>query len=412
MKGMLKSFFLFQPIVRVLLIGTVFMFIGISMSSPFLAIYLAKNMGLSATVIGTIIGSGAIAGMIGGFLGGVVSDKVGKNKLLVLSLFTSAFVFIGYATVNEVIFLYLLSSLSGLSNTIFHTVSRAMISELTEKQERTQAFAFLNLALNIGWGVGPLLGVAFGVSGTATPFLITALIFVLYGFILVYQVKSMQESAGDLEKKDVAPEFSVKNVFHTLRKDTALMMFVIGSILLTTAWGQFTVLLSQHLLIEFPNGGEIFGIMLVINAIVIVMIQLPIAKWAEKKSLKLMINLGVSMVAIGLIGFGYSSTALFLFASMIIFSLAEALLNPLFSTYIDKLSPAHLKGSYFGATNLTMLGLLLSPVLGGFILDTYGGSVLYSVFGTLAVVSLIFYGISLKCYEGNQQVVLIEQEVV
>ncbi|MGL6469163.1 hypothetical protein ACSZNP_18460 [Aeromonas hydrophila] len=46
---------------------------------------------------------------------------------------------------------------------------------------------------------------------------------------------------------------------------------------------------------------------------------------------------------------------------MFLLSVGEAVLFPLFNVLIDEMAPAHLKGSYFGASALAGLGWALSP---------------------------------------------------
>lgn len=94
MRELLISIKKLHPIVNTLLAGTIFVIIGISMSSPFLAIYLAKNTDLNAALIGAVIGAGPLAGALGGFIGGVISDLIGRKALLVLSLVLSSTVFL------------------------------------------------------------------------------------------------------------------------------------------------------------------------------------------------------------------------------------------------------------------------------------------------------------------------------
>ncbi len=43
------------------------------------------------------------------------------------------------------------------------------------------------------------------------------------------------------------------------------------------------------------------------------------------------------------------------------------------NVHLGQLAPASLRGSYFGAASLYAIGYSLSPVLGGVILDLWGG---------------------------------------
>jgi len=396
MRDVFRTFVHLHPTIKLLLLGNILVFIGVSMTTPFLAIYLSKQLGLSATLIGTIIGSGSIAGIVGGFIGGVLSDRFGYKPLLVLSLLITGANYFGYTVVDRIFPLSLLVLSAGFSNAVFQTVSRTLIAELTQKQERSTAFSFLNFTLNVGWAIGPLLAVGLDVAATMTPFLISAAIFCLYGFLLLLVLRAAkpQNAIGE------APEqMSFGQVCKMIMNDANLRLYVIGGILLMTGLGQFTALLSQHLAKTFANGTSIFSILLAINALFIVVFQLPLASFTAKKHSSYLIKLGITLVACGLVGFGVSPTALMLYGAMVIFSLAEAIVAPLQSTILDEIAPASHKGAYFGAQNITFLGAFLSPVMGGFLLDEYGGTVMYLVLASLNFMSMYFF---LKCLKKAQ----------
>jgi len=391
MRDVFRTFVHLHPTIKLLLLGNILVFIGVSMTTPFLAIYLSKQLGLSATLIGTIIGSGSIAGIVGGFIGGVLSDRFGYKPLLVLSLLITGAVYFGYTVVDRIFPLSLLVLFAGFSNAVFQTVSRTLIAELTQKQERSTAFSFLNFTLNVGWAIGPLLAVGLDVAATMTPFLISAVIFCLYGFLLLFVLRATKP----LNAIGEAPaQMSFGQVCKMIMNDANLRLYVIGGILLMTGLGQFTALLSQHLAKTFANGTSIFSILLAINALFIVVFQLPLASFTAKKHSSYLIKLGITLVACGLVGFGASPTALMLYGAMVIFSLAEAIVAPLQSTILDEIAPPSHKGAYFGAQNITFLGAFLSPVMGGFLLDEYGGTVMYLVLASLNFISMYFF---LKC---------------
>ncbi|WP_134684263.1 MDR family MFS transporter [Brevibacillus migulae] len=390
MRDVFRTFVHLHPTIKLLLVGNILLFIGVSMTTPFLAIYLSKQLGLSATLIGTIIGLGSIAGIVGGFIGGVLSDRFGHKPLLILSLLFTGVIYCGYAIVDQVLPLSLLVLLAGCSNAVFQTVSRTVIAELSQKQERSTAFSFLNFTLNVGWAIGPLLAVALDVAATTTPFLIAAVIFLLYGFLLAVTLRPEQSLHSFVDPV----RMSFGQVCTMIMRDANLRLYVTGGILLMTGLGQFTTLLSQHLAKTFVNGTAVFSILLAINALFIVVFQLPLASFTAKKHSSYLIKAGTLLIAGGLVGFGVSPTALLLYGAMVIFSLAEAIVAPLQSTILDEIAPAAHKGAYFGAQNITFFGAFIGPVFGGFLLDRYGGTVMYLALASLSLISMYFF---LKC---------------
>ena len=54
-------------------------------------------------------------------------------------------------------------------------------------------------------------------------------------------------------------------------------------------------------------------------------------------------------------------------------SVGEAILFPTLQLQVDRMAPAHLRGSYFGAAGLSGLGFGAGPFVGGLLLEYAGG---------------------------------------
>lgn len=74
-------------------------------------------------------------------------------------------------------------------------------------------------------------------------------------------------------------------------------------------------------------------------------------------------------------------------------SIAEAILFPTMNVHIDQFAPAHLRGAYFGAASFYSLGFALPPLIGGFVLDYFGGFWLFMMVSLLCFVVIYLYRI-------------------
>ncbi|KUL31097.1 MFS transporter [Streptomyces regalis] len=71
---------------RVLIVGSGIMSLANSVTVPFLAVFLRKELGLQPGMIGFIIGSSVFFSIFAGFVGGSLSDLLGRTRLLLISL--------------------------------------------------------------------------------------------------------------------------------------------------------------------------------------------------------------------------------------------------------------------------------------------------------------------------------------
>ncbi len=393
-----------HSIVKVLLISTICIAIARSMSIPFLAIYLTRNTTLSPASIGLIIGLGAIVGTFGGFLGGILSDKIGRSKVIILAFWTSVFVFIGFSMGKDVYVLLLMSIMNGLSFSFYSPVAKALIGDYTPPNERVRVFSLRYTLFNIGFAIGPLLGVVLGTIGGTLPFIITAVFYIILAIILqVFFLK--YGSSSNVRTNLLLPEdeFTLKKGLRATIKDKALLCLVLAGILSFTVHGQMSVTLSLYLNSNFEAGVAYFSILLTINATVVILMQIPLTKWVETKNPLFGVIIGSFLFLIGELGFAFSQNLLFLSFAMVIFTIGEIFVIPSEYSMVDKITPDKMRGTYYGAHNLAELGNFIGPWIGGIILSNIGGTAMFLTFGVLAIINIFFYKYAQTLYIKKSQ---------
>ncbi|OAJ72684.1 hypothetical protein AYJ08_17305 [Brevibacillus sp. SKDU10] len=385
----------FHPIIHSLLIGTIFVRAASSMSMPFLAIHLSKTTDLSPVMIGITIGAGPLASTVGGFIAGTLSDLFGRRRIMLWALYTWVLVFLGFAIGKSAIFFILLNILAGFCRSFYEPVSQALMADLTEPERRFRVFSMRYLAINIGVSVGPLLGAYLALLGGALPFIVTAMIYLLYVISLQFLLHKFGIKQIEGQKKE---KITFASAWNVVRQDVALRYFIVGGILVSVGYSQMTVTLSQFVQGMFVDGAILFSYLMSLNAIVVVALQLPLSRWAEKKTPLFSLVTGTIMYAMGLLGFGISSSWLTFMISMCIFTIGEILTFPASTVFIDYLAPEGMRGTYFGAQSFHNLGQFLGPVLGGYILGIYNGTIMFTVISCISLFSILFYTLGRNCY--------------
>ncbi|HDR7355575.1 MULTISPECIES: MDR family MFS transporter [Bacillus] len=385
----------YHPIVHVLVFGTVLISLTSSMSMPFLAIHLSNSSELNFATIGFIIGVGPLAGTFCGLLGGVLSDFIGRKKLMIFSLIGLSIAFLGFITTFNPVLLVLFSIIRGLSNAFFGTISKALMADLTPDEKRYRMFANRYLAFNLGLSIGPMLGAFFGIGGSTIAFVLTAFIYILYAIVLFIMLKVTNYN----EQSDVAAndeKVSMSLIWNAVRSDVPLMFFVIGGILLTTVHGQMSVTLSQYLKENILDGIKLFAILMSVNGLTVLTIQIPLTRWAERFSLFQRIAMGCILFAVGEIGFAFSTLWVAFIISMFVFTVGEILVIPAEYAQVDEITPSGLRGTYYGAQSLGEFGNFVGPWFGGILLAVYGGTTMFVFMALISLLGIYFF------YRGKQ----------
>lgn len=386
----------YHPIVHSILIGTILARAGSSMSLPFLALYLAKNTDMNPLMIGFVSGAGALAGMVGGFFGGALSDAFGRKRVMMGALYMWGAVFIGFGLASATWVFLALNLLNGLCRSFYEPVSQALMADLTPREKRFRVFSMRYLCINIGVSVGPLLGALFGMMSGRLPFILTGCIYLFYAGSLYLLLKRFGINTIEGDKKE---QVSIASAWRVIRKDVIFRWYLAGAVMGGISYSQMSVTLSQYIEVKGLNQGvNLFALLMSVNAVVVVLLQVPLSRWMEKRKPIVSIALGSSMYALGNLGYAAADGRLLFIAAMVVFTLGEILTFPSTNLLIDGLAPEGLRGTYYGAQSFGNLGQFLGPFLGGLMLDIWNGSVLFTLMAGVPVIGTGFYAIGQKLF--------------
>jgi MFS family permease len=376
-----------HPLIWNIIIGTMFGRMATSMSIPFLAIYLTKVKGVSPTHTGMIIAVSAFIGIGTSFFGGYLSDRFGRKIVLYISIFLWSGVFVGFGIVESVSAFFIMNAMNGFCKSIFEPASRALLADLTQPKNRLVIFNLRYTAINLGVIFGPILGYYLGSSKTTFPFFIAAAVYIMYGIslILTFSKSHYVSNVTNNNEKRV----TMKEAFFITRNDSILLWSIIGFILATSGYAQFSSTLPQFLsnTSQIEDGAKLFSILMALNATVVIIFQYPLLKIGKKYSPMMSIILGNIVSSISLIGFGFSGTVPMWFMMIVFFTIGEILMFSMTDMFMDSIAKPELRGTYFGAMGFTQLGSVIGPALGGVLLDIFGYESPLLVFGVLCLVS-------------------------
>ena len=187
MRRLLRTYFPPLPrAVTTLQVGGLVNAFGNGITLPFLFIYLHNVRGISLGIAGLIVGLHALTSMVAGPIFGVFVDRVGGRLLANRSLMA-----VGYTLYPRVDEAWEGSSCRNRRGGVggFWPSQSTLIASLTSPAQRPSAFAMQRVVMNLGIGLGALVGGFIATSespGSFTVlFLLNALTFVVYGAVML-----------------------------------------------------------------------------------------------------------------------------------------------------------------------------------------------------------------------------------
>ncbi len=163
--------------------------------------------------------------LIGSLFTGPMSDRYGRRSVMTVTL---AATFVGYLLTAVALSsrnypLFVLARFgTGLveSNT---AVARALVADMHEQVDRTQAFAWLNACMYSGWLLGPLVGGLTLPFGEPVPFVLAGAMMLPCLVVLALWLPPSARRPGPLH---LGPALREKNMLGLLREDRALGLVV------------------------------------------------------------------------------------------------------------------------------------------------------------------------------------------
>jgi len=376
---------------KLLVAGSGIMSLANSITIPFLAIFLGREMGMGPATIGLVIGSSVFFSIFAGFLGGTLSDIFGRGPVLLASQLGVVASFVGFYVVDHVALIFLCNAAMALSAASFAPVGKALLSDLLPSSDRVRCFSYQYLVFNVGYAIGPLIGVYLGVSGGRGAFLIGALAYGAYFVLLATNIRSAPTlpATGQTERVSVRSRFA--GSVRAVATDRRLLCFLFAGLLLEAVHLRVSALLAQDLDLSFVNGAQILAAVMTTNAITVVVFQLFASKIVLKIDPVTAIVIGGLFMFAGMVGFGTAATLWQFVIAMVVFSVGETFIVPSEFAIIDRIAPDDKRGSYFGAQSFSALGGFVGPFLGGLLLAGWNGTVMFLGVGSLALVSVVFY---------------------
>jgi MFS family permease len=356
--------------VWLLQIGGVLNSFGNGIVFPFLVIYLHEVRRFSLGTAGLVIAVSSLAQLGAGVLAGPAIDRFGPRLTLGCGLVLQAVGFGLMPLVREPWQAFVLIAIEGAGAAGFWPSQSTLISRLTPAARRHAAFAQQRLTMNLGVGIGGIVG-GF-IAHVSSPetftvlFLLDALTFLGY-VVVLFVIHDPGTSAGE----SAAPASYAAVLRHKtfLGLWTLNFLFVAAGYSLLSLFPQFAT--DQSHITERQ-----IGLVFAFNTGVIVLAQLPLSRFIEgrrrMRALALMPLLwAVSWLIVDATGAWLDATAAFLAFALAagIFGVGECFHGPAHQALVADIGPDHLRGRYFAIHSLSWgLGGSVGPAIGGFIL--------------------------------------------
>lgn len=358
--------------------------------------FIADALNLSSVQMSSLIIIWAISQLITAPLWGRLTDKKGRKPVLLFGLFGFGIAFLILIFAQNYLQLLLARMIgAALSSGTFPAVI-AMVSDQTEKKNRSQVIAKMGAVNGLGFLCGPAVGGLFSPFGVTVPFIVAAS---LAFFTLPFAYMFIKESNPSLEedKESLANDKNEQSLWKSISmmaKKGYWNLYVI-TLGLSIAASSFFGLLGYYMIARFDASPVFVSMAFSVQAGMSVTVQFFLIKrvsevWEEETITKI----GLLIATIGYCLISFSPIIWLVIAGCIFTGFGQALVRPTITAMLSKRDQMG-QGITMGLQHsIDSLGRIVGPFWGGWIFAfNVSGPFITSAFIT-ALLLIISYSIS------------------
>ncbi len=366
---------------RLLLSVVAFQFIGTGLVLPFWVVYLHEIRGFGLDTVGLLMALLSLAGFMVVGPGGVVIDRIGARKTMIgsLSMAFSGQLIMAFAETIPVAVVGL--SLVGASFGLAWPASQSMVATIVPSAIRPRYFGMNFALLNLGVGIGGIIGGL--VADVSRP--------------VTFQIMYLAEAASYIPatllllgplRHAGGPQHDATSDEHTradaagigylalLRRPGVLSLTLLSFVAAFVGYAQLNAGMPAYARAVSEVSTRGLGWAFAANTFVIVVLQLWVLRRIEGYRRTRVVVLmaliwGVSWILLAATSWipGTAGATLLVAGCASVFALGETLLQPTVPAMVNDLAPDHLRGRYNALNSAAFQGASVTgPPVAGFLI--------------------------------------------
>lgn len=369
-----------------------------TMVVPFLSLYLTKSLDFSLSDVGWIMSAFGMGSLVGSWLGGKLTDLVGYYKIMIISLIGSGFLFVWLQyleTFNEMVFgIFFLLAVADM----FRPAMFVAVNAYSKPENKTRSITLIRLAINLGFSAGPAVGGLIIVSlSYGALFWIDGITCALAGLLLLKVLHPKKTKTLD--------SIEIENPKSAYR-DVPYIIFLLSMVLFGVAFLQYFSTIPLYYKDVHMLSEDKIGLIMAMNGILICIIEMPLVKWLEDSSFKIisLILFGGILTALSFIVLNLTGWIGILIIGMLLMTIGEMISFPFSNAFAMQRAKRGNQGEYMALYSITFaISHIIGHNSGMQLIDNFGFDFTWNVMTIVMIVSIFILVILKKSLSRENQ---------
>lgn len=357
-----------------------------TMVLPFLAVYLTTIVGFSLKEAGFLVSAFGIGSLAGSYLGGRLSDRIGPNNVIIISLFCSGLLFISLQFTVDFTTLFALIFTAALFGEAYRPAMTAAVGDYVPRTQTGRTMALLRLAINLGMSAAPAIGgfvaVAIGYSWLFWIDGITCITAATVFFIVSrkwQKHKTVQSEVNDVQVASRPPY-----------RSRTYLLFLLSTFLMALTFMQWFHSVPVFIKTDWGFDERYIGILLGMSSLLVVIVEMPLINALEKAGrIRYSLLLGLGLIGLSFLILLLPKAAFLGFVAISIWTMGEILHLPFNTAVPINFSPPGRRGDYMAWYFMAWsLSNIIAPVAALAVAEEFGFATLWIALTVLTTIAL------------------------
>ena len=357
---------------------------GGGLTMALFVVYLHSVRDFPLQTAGLVLTYQALLGLLLAPLVGTIVDRIGPQPVLLVACLVEAVATFSFGLVTTVPQAVGVATVMAVGNAGTWPPQAALLSRLSTPERRQRVFGLQFMLLNLGLGLGGLVGASvLDVTRPSTftlMYAINALSYVFY-FGAVATLRGVSGPEAHEPHDGDGP-----GGYREVLADVRLRRYVIGAlVMLTCGYGSMDAGLPAFMTTVAHLPVNAIGVVFFLNTVVIVVAQVWVLKKIEGRSRTRMLALAALvwgafwLVVAASAGFSPMVSGVMIALGFGVFALGEMIFSPVGPSLINSFAPPHLRGRYNAFGGLTWgVANAIGPAVAGVVIGG-GWGVMWAV---------------------------------
>ncbi len=376
--------------------------LGGALLFPFFALYITSKFNVGMTQAGVLFAAFSVSSFIGSAIGGALTDRFGRKWIIVFGLIASSFSTVAMGLIDVFQAFFFLALFVGILTDVAGPAYHAMVADVLPENKRADGYGILRVAFNLSVTIGPVIGGILAARSYLTLFLTDAAVSLLTAtLIFIFLPETKPEAHPDAPKQSMAGTFAG---YGKVFRDVAFMLFLGAVMLQVFTYMNMNTTLGVFLRNEHGTPESAYGILLSINAAMVVLMQFPITRRISKYPPMLMMAAGTFLYVIGFSMYGFVSTYAMFVTAMVILTVGEMVVSPVQQALVASFAPEEMRGRYMAVSGFSWgVPFAVGPYIAGLIIDGPKPYMLWYAAGFVGILSTLAFLALYRAREKEQK---------